>query len=369
MNNKIKTWHLILSSFVSSGLNFTQIQRIAKSFKDPNQFLSSSPNEILSLNFLTPAIKKKIIDNKKNIKIATLLNKLNELKIGFIGYHDKNYPKILKEIDNPPAGLFYKGNATILKNISIAVVGTRKPSPYGVEATKYFVQQLILNGFTITSGLAIGIDSIAQAEALKNNGGTIGVLGCGLDTIYPKTNHKLAQNIMNNQNGILISEFPPDTPPLQHHFPMRNRIISGQTVGTLVVEGSTRSGSLITGNFALMQNREVFAVPGSIFSNRSRAPHSLIKQGAKLTENIEDILEELPHKLKPPPTQTKTNQRTLLPNELTIYNLIKESGEMSINEIIKQSGIDAQNVLKILTSLELKNLISDAGNKQYLILK
>ncbi len=368
MVNKTKMWSLILSPFVSYGLTLAHIKKIAKFFKNPEQFLKSSPSKISSLNIMPPSVIKNITENKI-ITTLNFLNKLKKLDIGFIDYNEDSYPKILKEIDNPPAGLFYRGNPEVLKNISIAVVGTRKPTSYGIEATKYFVRQLILHNFTITSGLAIGIDSIAQTEAIKNNGATIGVVGCGLDIIYPKANHKLTEDIVKNKKGVLISEFPPETPPLPHHFPMRNRIISGLTVGTIVVEGSIRSGSLITGNSALMQNREVFAVPGSIFSSKSKAPHSLIKQGAKLIESIEDILEELPAKPKISAPTTKTNKDNLSPAELTIYNLIEQNGEMSINEIIKLSKIDAQSVLKILTSLELKNLIKDIGHKQYLTTK
>lgn len=367
---RIKIWHLTLSYFVSCGLTFKLAQKIINRFKDPNVFLNSAPEELLSLDFLPRAIKKNIIENKKNINIMKLQNKLKTLKIGFISYEDKNYPNLLKEIDQPPLGLFYKGNPKILKNISLAIVGTRKPTSYGIEVTRYFVRQLILYNFTITSGLAIGIDGIAQNEAIKNNGTTIGVLGCGLDIIYPKTNHQLAQEIINSQKGVLISEFPPGTPPFQHHFPMRNRIISGLSVGTLIIEGGSRSGSLITGNYALQQNREVFAIPGSIFSNRSKTPHYLIKQGAKLTENIEDILKEL--SIKPKLTLfaiTKQQDKNLPSRELSVYNLIKNNGQISINKLVKQLKIDIKELLKILTNLELKNLIKEIGNKEYAIFK
>lgn len=209
----------------------------------------------------------------------------------FITWEDPLYPPFLKEIPDAPPGLFVRGDATVLSGLQVAVVGSRNPSPSGRRSARQFAAELGRVGVTVTSGLALGIDSQAHEGALEAGVPTVAVLGCGLDILYPRRNRGLAERI--ERSGALVTEFPPGTPPVAANFPRRNRLISGLCAGVLVVEAALKSGSLITARLAMEQGREVFAMPGAIHNPLSRGCHALIRQGAKLTEKIEDILEEL----------------------------------------------------------------------------
>ena len=230
------------------------------------------------------------LDQKRNINPLKEWQRLQEKKINFILKKDKKYPKLLKEIPQAPFSFYIKGKIPE-KMPLIAVVGTRKISSYGKIVTEKIVQELIKYNFVIVSGLAYGIDTIAHQSALKNQGKTVAILGSGINNIFPLTNQKLAEQI--TKNGALISEYSLNTYPLKPYFPWRNRIISGLCLATIIIEAPERSGALITARFALEQNREVFAIPGSILNENSVGSHNLIKQGAKLVSQIEDILEEL----------------------------------------------------------------------------
>lgn len=221
------------------------------------------------------------------------MERLEKEKINIITIQDESYPKLLKEIYAPPAILYIRGNFEPNDESSLGVVGTRNFSDYGKHITPIITSELSRSGLTIVSGLAIGIDTIAHKTAIENNGRTIAVLGSGIDTksIYPTINRYLAERII--EQGAIISEFPINTNPLPQNFPQRNRIISGLSLGVLVIEAQEKSGSMITARNALEQNREVFAVPGNIISNNSSGPNSLIKMGAKLVTKAKDILEEL----------------------------------------------------------------------------
>jgi DNA processing protein len=262
--------------------------------------------------------------------LAARLSELNmrrekeeRLKAGveFVCLFDEEYPAALREIPDAPLLLFYRGELGLLKRPAIGVVGSRKPTPYGRAACAHLVKQLSEAGFVIVSGLAYGIDAEAHRSCLRAGGRTVGVLGCGIDQIYPPSNRKLFEEIGNS--GLLLSEHPPGAPPLPGLFPERNRIISGLSLGVLVVEAAARSGSLITADCALEQGREVFAVPGPIFSEVSVGPHNLIKQGAKLVTNSSDMIEEFAHLLPagssvaPPSPNTPCD-----PEEQTLFALI-----------------------------------------------
>lgn len=210
-----------------------------------------------------------------------------------ICFDNSRYPAQLKEISNPPLLLYLQGDCQLLKSPQIAIVGSRNCTPYGQEKSYQFASELAQAGFTVTSGLALGIDGYAHQGSLDNNGKTIAVLGTGLNNIYPKRHIKLAQRI--SEEGLLISEFWPNTAAIPSNFPRRNRIISGLSLGLLVVEASQRSGSLITARYATEQNRELFALPGSIDNSQACGCHQLIQQGAKLVMNINDIVEEFSH--------------------------------------------------------------------------
>ena len=242
---------------------------------------------------LNKSIIEQIRIRRPKINLDFQMEKINKEKVSLITIQDNNYPELLKEIHNPPAILYIRGNLELNDKLSLGIVGTRNISPYGRQITPLITASLIKAKLTIISGLANGIDTLAHETAIKNNGRTIAVLGAGVDknSIYPRINKYLAEKII--QNGALISEYPIYTQPSRQSFPQRNRIISGLSLGVLVIEAQERSGALITARNALEQNREVFAIPGHILSPNSIGPNKLIKMGAKLVSETNDILEEL----------------------------------------------------------------------------
>jgi len=205
---------------------------------------------------------------------------------------DDDYPAMLREIIDPPLALFYRGDLGLLKRTLVAVVGSRRASPYGTNAARELSRELAAAGVGVVSGLARGIDAAAHEAALAVSNHTVAVLGTGIDLVYPRCHRRLAEAIA--ERGLLLSEFPPGTPPLAHNFPIRNRVISGLAHGVVIVEATSRSGSLITARTAAEQGREVFAVPGSIFARGTEGTHRLIQYGAKLVHDVNDVLEELP---------------------------------------------------------------------------
>jgi DNA protecting protein DprA len=305
----------------------------------------------------------------------------------------KEYPELLKEIYFPPPLLFCKGKKVINDNsLKIAVVGTRNCSDYGQEAAAYISRELSKLGFIIVSGMALGIDRTAHYMAIKESGGSIGVLGTGIDIEYPYENKKLYREII--ENGGLVTEFLPGTPPLKGNFPARNRIISGMSIGVIVIEAGEKSGAVITAKTAIRENREVFAVPGSIFSDNSKGCHGLIKSGAKLIENIEDILEELSNYIKNPIYYNSINpgiskNLEILDSETGINTVLNEKQgkshylagsikpesfpdddyfkvyscigfrEKSLEEIINASCININKVLQILSYFQLRNIVKE----------
>ena len=314
------------------------------------------------------------VDN--DLKIAEKLNAC------IVTYRDRSYPKNLLNIYDFPVLLYVRG---ILKedDINIAVVGSRMASTYGIFSTERLCRELAFKGITIVSGLARGIDSAAHRGALAGKGRTIAVLGCGLDIVYPSENEKLLKEI--SENGAVITEFPFGTPPNAPNFPARNRIISGLSLGVVVVEASEKSGSLITARIALEQGREVFAVPGSIDSPGSRGTNKLIKQGAKLIENVDDILDEILPQVDNAAIKndqgTKMSHRDVFDNKEKKDNpaLINRlnNAEKSVLEIISKKKIDtdtiiastgfkASDVLNILLNLELQGFIMQLPGKIYI---
>lgn len=277
-----------------------------------------------------------------------------------ISFIDENYPKLLKEISDPPIALYVQGDLSVLNTKQIAIVGARSATPTGVGNAEQFAYALSKAGFTITSGLALGIDGASHHGALKAKGKTIAVTGSGLYHIYPHSNRKLARQISQHQHGALLSEFPLGMKPLANHFPRRNRIIAGMTIGVLVVEAALKSGSLITARHAVESGREVFAIPGSIHHPLARGCHYLIKQGAKLVENAADIIDELGHYHD---MHIDNDQKgTILadkPLSLTEQNVFDCIGyEITpVDMIILQSRLTTSEVSSILLTLELQGRI------------
>lgn len=282
----------------------------------------------------------------------------------FIPITDPRYPDPLKEIADPPPGLFVNGSPDILRTMQIAIVGSRNPTPAGRETARYFATQLADLGLTITSGLALGIDYCAHLGAVENGSSTIAVLGNGPDRIYPARHKNMATSIA--ANGALVSEFPPGTPPLPAHFPRRNRIISGMSVGIMVVEAARRSGSLITARLAMEQGREVFAIPGSIRNPLARGCHYLIKQGAKLVETVEDVIEELnlPSGCLKKPCADSVNSGPRVDELDEKYKQLMENisfDPVSVDKLIELSGLTADTVSSMLLILEVQGFVSSSG--------
>ncbi len=280
-------------------------------------------------------------------------------------YTGADYPKQLKEIPDPPPILFARGDIDLIHFPQIAIVGSRNPSSSGIQIATDFASSLATTGFTITSGLALGIDAASHRGALAVQGTTIAVTGTGLDRVYPAAHKELATEIVNN--GVLISEFPPGTTAKANHFPRRNRIISGLCMGLLVVEAAKQSGSLITARMALEQNREVFAIPGSIYNPLARGCNALIREGAKLVETTQDILEELAHLFPQAIIQnntTKTNITSKLDAEQqTLLNYVLYS-PTSIDQLVSETGYSVEIIASHLLILEIQGYIiaSDGGS-------
>ena len=269
---------------------------------------------------------------------------------------------MLKEIYAPPPILYYQGNFDTNNEILFSVVGTRKISPYGRQVTEQIVYNLAANGLNIVSGLALGIDACAHQAALNANGKTIAVLGCGLNQIYPVSNQQLAKKII-AAGGTIISEFPLGTPPYKSNFPQRNRIISGLSFGTLVTQANLNSGALITAQFALEQNREVFAVPGDINRLGSQGPNQLIKNGAKMVSAAGDILEFLNIKRV---NNIKTANK-ILPQTQEEKNILEAliNEPQHIDKIAQLVRLDISVVSATLTVMEMKGLVKNLGNQVF----
>jgi DNA processing protein len=300
---------------------------------------------------------------RPHISLDAELGKLEQYKVKVVTWNDPAYPPRLKEIDTCPPLLYVRGSLLPEDESSIAVVGTRRASVYGWQATEEIVADLAQNKITVVSGLARGIDSVAHRAALEAGGRTIAVAACGVDMVYPSDHVSLARQIM--ERGALISEFPLGTRPKAEHFPLRNRIMSGMSLGVLVVEAGERSGALITAHLAVEQNREVFAVPGSIFSPASKGTNALIQEGAKLARNCADILEEL--NLTMVAQQLEMKELVLAnENESQLLSYLSEEASY-IDEICRRSGLPISTVSSTLTMLELKGLAKQVGSASYVL--
>lgn len=289
--------------------------------------------------------------------------KVQKLKIAVLIYPEKNYPRLLKELPDPPGILYFRGKILPEDELSLAVVGSRKFTSYGERAVREIVHPLSQKKITIVSGLALGIDSLAHRAALEAGGRTLAVMGCGLDQVYPFSNMRLADLILAH-DGALISEFPLGMPALRYNFPQRNRIIAGLTLGTLVVEAVENSGSLLTASSAIEYNREVFAVPGSIFAENSFGTNKLLKMGAKITLSAQDILEELEIEEKGKALEA----RQIIPDsheEEILLKLLKQP--ILVDALVIKSNLETFQVNSTLVQMEIKGKVINLGGSQYVI--
>lgn len=303
-----------------------------------------------------------LIEERQKMDVVKEWQRLKNEGVAVLSCFDQNYPPLLKEIFSPPVIIYVKGNYHLNAKNNLAIVGTRKNSVYSQRVLENFMPDLIKH-FTIVSGLALGVDAIAHQETLKNNGQTIAVLGSGLDLIYPCSNQRLAEEIL-DKGGSLISEYPLGTEPFKQHFPARNRLISGLSLGTLVVEAPLGSGALITAAFSLEQNREVFAVPGSVFSEKSQGTNQLIQLGAKAVLSANNILETF--NLDLTKNKNKIILKPITAEEKIICQLLSAE-PLHLDKIIARSKLETSVVNATLVNLELKGIVKNLGGLNYII--
>lgn len=313
---------------------------------------------------LEEKIAEKIIEARKNINPDAEWEKLEKENIAIITPEENLFPKNLLEISSVPAMLYVKGQV-ISDEFCIGIVGSRKISEYGKRAAEDFARNLSQNNVTLASGMAFGVDTITHRQCLKLGHRTVAVLGSGLDekSIYPSSNRQMAREI--EKCGCIISEYPIGTPPLKQNFPARNRIISGISKGILVIEASQTSGSLITARFALEQNREVFAVPGSIYSPNSEGTNNLIKMGAKTTCKTQDILEEFSFELS---SEIKEAKKIIpdSPEEEIVLSSLSFDEAIHIDKLSIKTQIRTAALSSLLTLMEIKGMVKDIGGMRYI---
>lgn len=362
--NEIVRW-IALSRV--KGLGCVSFKRLAAHFADPTEALSASATELAQVQ----GLDKDVIDGLMSFSgwdaVEEEFHSVKKAGVTILRFTDPHYPARLRAIADPPPVLYVKGEIRPDDEKAVAVVGSRSASDYGRRVARDLCRGLASLGITVVSGMARGIDGTAHEAALDAGGRTIAVLGSGVDRPYPPEHDKLYQRI--REKGAVVSELPIGTRPLAYNFPSRNRLISGLSLGVVVVEATEKSGSLITAALALEQGREVFAVPGQAGASRSRGAHRLIRQGAKLVESVEDIVEEIaPQLLTHGDHAAKESQRAL-PQHVCedvrkVFGLLQERS-LQIDEVIEASDLTSARVSEILLELELEGFLRQLPGKRY----
>ncbi len=329
------------------GLGNEGLRRLLQKFGDPAHVFAIPAHTLKQV--VPPAVAEAIAQGWDEAALEPVANWLNDPQNNIVTLADPDYPQALLNIPDPPLLLYVKGRRELLNQSALAIVGSRNATTQGLSNAEAFAQAASAAGLCIVSGMAHGIDAAAHRGGLRGQGSSIGVVGTGLDKIYPAANRELAHQLA--QEGALISEFSLGTPPLAANFPRRNRIISGLSLGCLVVEASLQSGSLITARMALEQGREVFAIPGSIHAPQSKGCHHLIKQGAKLVERAQDILEELGHFTTNPAIPV-----IVLEDRPLLAHLGFDP--VDIDSLIQRSGLTIDALSAILLQLELGGVVA-----------
>lgn len=344
------------------GLGPIRLKAILDYFKDPKLAWETNENQLIEIGIPKNAIQN-LVSVRKSLSPEEFVNSIEKLGIKWITIFDEGYPKLLKEIYDPPVVLYYKGDPSVFNTKCIAVVGTRKMTGYGKIVTEKFISGLVGANLTIVSGLARGVDSEAHKRTIKETGKTIAVLGGGLKNIYPPENNSLAEQIILS-SGIILSEFSPDNPSFPGNFPARNRIISGLSLGVLVIEAAADSGSLITARLSLEQGREVFAVPGPITSDLSKGPISLINEGARAVMEPEEILEELGIRQAQGAKFKAQSTNELSEEEKKILEVLGQE-QMHIDQICRKLTLTIAKVSATLLKMEIVGLVKNLGGGTY----
>ncbi|HYL67891.1 MAG TPA: DNA-processing protein DprA [Candidatus Angelobacter sp.] len=362
-----------LALALTPGLGARMAGKLLQDFGSPEAIFSASLTA-LEARRLPAAVAQAIHTRQPLSDAAKELAMVQAAGCRLLTWDEPEYPRRLREIYDPPTLLYVRGNVELLGRHLISIVGARRPTPYGNQMAERLGRDLADRGLVVTSGLARGIDSSAHKGALSSpTGTTVGVLGCGIDVVYPKENKKIFAEM--EKRGAIISEFPMGTFPAPQNFPIRNRIIAGMSLGVVVVEGAQYSGSLITARLAMEFGREVFGVPGNATQPSSFGPNQLIKQGAKLVTGWEDVVEELPTPVRAEllPVETASAeeraelvQQDLAPTERPLYELLSLDESRHVDELVELSGLTSSEVLAALFDLELKGVIRQLPGKQFL---
>lgn len=366
MNNKIKYW-IWLSSV--PGVGAVKSRKLLEHFKDIESVWNAKGDELVILPFLSRTDVINLTDEKIKKNADIQLENILKHGIKAVTIEDDMYPVSLKNIYDPPIVLYMKGNIEKDEKF-LAIVGSRRASSYGIKMAQTIAAELSKYGITVVSGMARGIDSYAHKGAIEAGGRTIAVLGCGLDIVYPSENKKLMENIISS--GACVSEYLPGTSPIPGNFPARNRIISGISLGVIVIEAGERSGSLITADFALEQGREVFALPGNVNNYNSTGTNKLIKEGAKMVTGIDDILEEInisftEEKIKDFYAQRLKDDelfKGLDSNERKVLECLKLE-PLHIDVIARKTGLGVGLISSILIMLELRGVVEQLPGNIY----
>jgi DNA processing protein len=354
------------------GVGPIRVRALLDRFSEPQAILSATKVDLMQVEGVGEEVARSIVSWREKVDLDAELKRIETAGVQVATRDDPEYPKNLREVYDPPIILYVKGTLSERDALSIAVVGSRRTTMYGQDMARKLAYQLGRVGVTVVSGLARGIDTAAHTGTLQAKGRTVAVIGCGIDIMYPAENEKLANEIV-EKGGAVVTEFPFGVKPDKQNFPMRNRIISGWSIGTVVVEANLKSGALITANQAAEQGRQVFAVPGRADSILSRGTNKLIKDGAKLTEDVEDILGEFEYLLPKRATEQaeaasegEGTKPALVLNEME-EKVMAHVGqeETAIDEIIRASGLTTACVSATLLSLEMKRLVRQLPGKLY----
>lgn len=342
------------------GIGAVRFRALLDFFGDARTAWEGSPNDLRAAG-LSPRIIERFIAARQQVDLEAIWQKTVDKNIRVMTWDDANYPARLREIAQPPPVLYLRGDIVEADAWAVAVVGTRRVSAYGRQVAEEIARFLAQNGVTVVSGLARGIDGIAHQAALNAGGRTLAVLGSGVDRIYPPEHRNLAESI--SRSGAVLSDYPLDTPPEASNFPPRNRIISGLSMASIIIEAGATSGALITANFAAEQGREVFAVPGNIFAPQSKGPNKLIQNGAHVLLNPRDILEVLDLTR----VTEQRSARQLFPTDETEAQLLKVLGyePIHVDEIRAKTGLDVAKVSSTLVMMELKGMVRHVGGMNY----
>jgi DNA processing protein len=357
---------------LTPGLGARLAGKLLRQFGSPEEIFRASLTELEACQL--PAAVAQAVFSKAAFRDAEKeLAQVRKAACRLVHWEESEYPKGLLEIYDPPPLLYVRGNEQVLNRYAISIVGTRRPTPYGNQIAERLARDLAERGLVVASGLARGIDSSAHRGACAaSHGGTVGVLGSGIDVIYPKENRKLFEEV--EKRGAIITEFPMGSYPAPENFPVRNRMVAGMALGVIVVQGAQYSGSLITSRLAMEFGREVYGVPGNVTEPASFAPNQLIKQGAKLVTGWEDVVEELPTEIRAelfpveattPEERASLFEQNLSPIEKRLFDLIRIEEPIHVDELVETTGLSSSETLAALCEMEMRGIIRQMPGKQF----